>query len=73
MVWDSRFHRWRDTQRVVVAAEVVLHVVNRQCVRVSFHLLAANSSHKRGHEELTTHNSAIKAQKLADYLLLVDS
>ena len=42
MIGESRFHRWRHPQRLVNAAEVVVHEVQRNRVTVVLQLLAEN-------------------------------
>ena len=39
MIRDSRFHRWRNSQRLVNPAEVVEHVMQRNRMAVIVHFL----------------------------------
>jgi hypothetical protein len=55
MVCDSRFHRGSDAQTGMHAAEVVVHEVNRNRVKVIFDFLAESVRESREATHLHSH------------------
>ena len=58
MIAKSRFHCWGDAKRLVNASEIVIHVVNRDCVTVVFKLFrmrireARKTTYGHAHREI---------------------
>jgi predicted methyltransferase len=62
MIAESSFHRWRNPQRLVNPAEVVMHEIQRNHVAVVLQLLAesirqaSEAPHGHAHREILALN-----------------
>jgi hypothetical protein len=64
VICNSRFHRWRNAQRLVNTAKVVVHEIQRQCRDVVLNFLAecvcqpCETSHRHTHGQIRAFNKA---------------